>query len=322
MRATTGCGLAEPSSVATGPGHSMPLHDDEVSVDADLVGRLVASQFPQLAGLPVRRTRSTGTVNAIFRIGEQHYARMPLVARWAGDLERELAWLPHLAPQLPLPVPRPVGRGAATAEYPLAWAVFEWMGGEPYAAGLLDEALAAGDLARFVRALRSVARVGGEPAAGRGRLTDLDVDTRAALDAADRLGLVDGPAATAAWNRAIEVPPFRGDGAVWIHADLLPPNLLVHEGRLAAVIDFGSAGVGDPAADVIAAWTLFGPAGRSAFREALAVDDAMWERGRGYALTQAAMIVPYYVRSNPAFSAMACRTIAEVVADAAPDAAR
>jgi aminoglycoside phosphotransferase (APT) family kinase protein len=164
-----------------------------------------------------------------------------------------------------------------------------------------------------VRELRA-GSVDGAPATGRRPLAELDEGTRAAIvEAGD---LLDTAAVLAAWDRALAAPVFTGD-PVWIHTDLLRPNLLVHDGRLAAVIDFGAVGVGDPAADVIAAWTVFGAAGRARYREALDVDDATWERSRGYALTQAALIVPYYRETNPAFTASAQRTIGEVLADLA-----
>ena len=135
--------------------------------------------------------------------------------------------------------------------------------------------------------------------------------TRAAIAAA--AGAIDAAAVAAAWERALEAPVW--DGApTWIHADLLRPNLLVRDGRLHAVIDFGGAGAGDPATDVIAAWAVFGPAGRAAFRAALAVDDGAWERARGIALHQAVMIVPYYAETNPAFVTLAQRTIAQILA--------
>ncbi|OFE18985.1 hypothetical protein BA895_02190 [Humibacillus sp. DSM 29435] len=307
----------------------MTMHADEIPVDDVLVARLVADRFPELAGLPVRRVRSTGTVNAIFRVGEHHCARMPLTPSWASDLDRELAWLPTLAAHLPMRVPRPVGRGTASEAYPHAWALFDWIDGQPYAAPLVDESQAAVELAGFVTALRGIPVVGGEPHAGRAPLASLDDDTRAALREGGALGLVDEVAALAAWDGALQAPPFSGDAevtqggsndgpAVWIHADLLPPNVLVHAGRLAAVIDFGTVGVGDPAADVIPAWTMFGPAARATYRSSLDVDDGTWARARGYALTQAAMIVPYYVTTNPLFCEMARRTISAVIEHQGP----
>ena len=266
----------------------MKLHEGEVDIDARLVERLVAEQFPELRDLPIRELRSTGTVNAIYRLGERLYARLPRVAHWAQDLEKEWTWLPRLAPRLSLQVPVPVGSGRATEEYPFTWAVYEWIEGAPYGERV-DERHAAEALAEFVTELRAIGPLDGAPRGGRRPLAELDAVTRAVLDGE----------ALAAWERALEAPAWDGRAPVWIHTDLLRPNVLVDGGRVRAVIDFGGVGMGDPAADVIAAWAVFGPAGRDVFRRALDVDDSTWERARGYALHQAAMIVPYYATTNP-----------------------
>ncbi len=288
------------------------MHAGEAAIDADLVARLVAEQFPALARLPVAEVRSTGTVNAVYRIGGDLYARLPRMAAWAADLEREQRWLPWLAPQLPLDIPRPVAAGQATAAYPFGWAIYRWIEGEPYAdAPPGDEPRAARDLARFVRALRRLDPAGAPPA-GRRPLRELDEGTRAAIEQAR--SAIDADAAHRAWDDALRTDPWRGD-AVWIHTDLLRPNLLTRSGRLTAVLDFGGAGVGDPAADVIAAWAVFGPAGRSVYREELDMDEQMWRRARGYALHQAAMIIPYYAETNPGFVALARRTVEQVLLD-------
>lgn len=275
--------------------------------------RLLAAQLPELAHLPVRAFRGTGTVNTIFRIGEGLCARLPRVEKWARDLQKELAWLPRLARHLPLAIPEPVAEGRAAEGYPFAWAVYRWIEGIPYDDALaLDERRAADELARFVLALRKVGTEGA-PRGGRRPLHELDGVTRWAIAAAR--DSVDADAALAAWERALEAPAWRG-APVWIHTDLLRPNLLVADGRLRAVLDFGGAGVGDPAADVIAAWSVFGPAGRETFRRALDVDGDTWRRARGYAFHQAALIVPYYAETNPEFAVLAKRTIAQVLADA------
>jgi aminoglycoside phosphotransferase (APT) family kinase protein len=293
----------------------MKMHEGEVEIDVDLVGRLMAEQFPHLADLPIREVRSTGTVNAIYRLGDHLYARLPRVRGWARDLDNELRWLPRLGPQLPLRIPEPVGRGRPGSSYPFSWAIYGWIDGQPYADELVDdERQAAKELARFVVDLRRI-DPSGAPRGGRKPLRELDVVTRAAIDSAR--GVIEGDAATAAWERALRAPAWAGT-PVWVHCDLLRPNVLVRDGRVLSVIDFGSAGVGDPAADVIAAWSVFGRAGRGVFRAALEVDDGTWERARGFALHQAALIVPYYGETNPGFVASARRTIGEVLAD--PDA--
>jgi aminoglycoside phosphotransferase (APT) family kinase protein len=290
----------------------MKMHDGEVDIDPRLVGRLVAAQFPQLADLPIRAGPSMGTVNAIYRLGDHLYARLPRVRAWARDLEKEWQWLPKLAPQLSLRLPEPVVKGHPTNSYPFSWAIYRWIDGQPYEDELVDdERQAAGDLAQFVVELRRVAAIGA-PRGGRRPLRELDAVTRAAISSAR--GVIDSDAATAAWERALQAPAWSGT-PVWIHSDLLRPNLLVHDGRLCAVIDFGGAGVGDPAADVIAAWSVFSQSGRGVFRTALEVDDGTWDRARGFALHQAALIIPYYRETNRGFVAPAKRTIEEILAD-------
>lgn len=291
----------------------MKMHDGEVHIDAELVGRLVAAQFPELTDLPVSAFTSTGTVNAIYRIGDHLYARLPRVQKWAQGLDRECHWLPKLAPHLSLRVPEPAGMGHPTSSYPFSWAIYGWIDGQPYTDELVDdEDQAAKDLAQFVLELRRMDPVVGAPRAGRKPLRELDAVTREAIESAD--AVIDSDAATDAWERALQAPAWEGTPA-WIHTDLLRPNLLVHGGRLTAVIDFGGVGVGDPAADVIAAWSVFSHTGRGSFRGALDVDDDTWNRARGFALHQAAMIIPYYPETNPRFVAMAKRTVREIIAD-------
>lgn len=289
------------------------MHAGEVDIDAELVARLVGAQYPQLTDLPIRAAPSTGTVNAIYRIGEHLYARLPRVQKWAQDLDKECHWLPQLAPHLSLRIPEPVGKGRPADSYPFSWAIYEWIDGQPYAADVVDdEPQAATDLAQFVVELRRINPVAGAPRAGRRPLLELDAVTRAAIESGR--GVIDSDVAADAWDRALQAPAWNGT-PVWIHSDLLRPNLLVHDGRVCAVIDFGGVGVGDPAADVIAAWAVFGPAGRGIFRDAVDVDDDTWNRARGFALHQAAMIIPYYRETNPGFVALATRTVEEILAD-------
>jgi len=289
------------------------LHEEEVDIDADLVGRLIATQFPESAHLPLAEVQSTGTVNAIYRLGDELCVRLPRVEKWALSLGRELHWLPRLAPYVSLRVPEPVAPGLPASGYPFHWAIYRWIDGEPYRDDLVvDERKAAEDLARFVLELRRAETVDA-PRGGRRPLRELGDLTRAAL-AASR-NAIDSDAALAAWETALEAPAWEGT-FVWVHTDLLRPNVLVRSGSLAAVIDFGGVGIGDPAADVIAAWSVFGPVGRAAFRRALDVDDGTWRRARGYALHQAAMIIPYYAETNPEFVALAERTIDQILLDA------
>jgi aminoglycoside phosphotransferase (APT) family kinase protein len=289
------------------------MHPGQVDVDAALLRRLLAAQFPRWAGLPLVPVASTGTVNALYRLGDELVVRLPLVERWAAGLVNELEWLPRLAPSLPLAVPEPVAAGEPAEGYPFRWAVFRWLEGETWALERVDDPCrAAEQLAAFAHALAAVDPTGEprpRPASHGGPLRDRDEGVRAALAAAE--GMVDTAAIARAWEAALEVPVWDRP-PVWVHSDLLAGNVLVRDGRLSAVIDWGGAGVGDPAANALAAWSLFTGGSRDVYRAALAVDDDTWERGRGWALTRI-MNVPYYAETNPLFVEDAMRTLTEAL---------
>ena len=259
----------------------------------------------------MRASRPAGTTHVLSGLGEDLYCDCH-AQRWAQDLDKEWHWLPKLAPHLSLRVPEPVAKGHPASGYPFSWAIYRWIDGQPYADELVDdEHQAARDLAQFVVELRRIDPVVGAPRGGRKPLRELDAVTRAAIESARTSSTAMRPPPP---GSALEAPAWQGT-PVWIHTDLLRPNLLVHGGRLCAVIDFGGVGVGDPAADVIAAWSVFSQTGRGVFRGALDVDDGTWNRARGFALHQAAMIIPYYTETNPGFVALAKRTIEEVLTD-------
>jgi aminoglycoside phosphotransferase (APT) family kinase protein len=294
----------------------MKLHDDEVTIDTDLVRRLIAEQFPHLSDLPLREFTSTGTVNVIYLLGDELCVRLPRVQRWASGLERECRWLPLLAPSLTLQVPDPLVKALPTCYYPFSWAIFRWIDGQTYAPDrVADERQVAADLAQFVAELRSndLPPIDDQtPYAGRPPLADQDADVRSWI--AQSGDLIDGPAVTAAWEDALTSPAWDGTHT-WIHSDLVPPNLLVKDGRLCAVIDFGATGLGDPATDLNPAWSVFSHAGRRTFRNLVGADDDTWRRGRGIAISQAVGLVPYYVVTNPALSALGRRMLREILAD-------
>ena len=288
------------------------MHADEILLDRMLVQRLLAEQFPHLTSLPLRLVHSTGTVNAIYRLGDELAVRLARVPAWADSLLREWRWLPRLKPHLSLAIPEPLALGSPTAFYPHPWAIYRWLEGDPYQPHLIaDEAELAVQLADFIRQLRSMAPVDA-PRAGRAPLAELDEDTCAAIHAAH--GLIDVHAAQEAWRNTLSAPRWDGE-PVWLHGDLIPSNLLLQHGRLHAVIDFGSVGIGDPAMDLIPAWSVLGPRGRAVFRRALAPEQGAWQRARAYALHQALRIIPYYAVSNPAFTAEAQRTVQQVLSE-------
>jgi aminoglycoside phosphotransferase (APT) family kinase protein len=292
------------------------MHADEVTTSIDLVARLVAEQFPRWADLPIRPVRSAGTDHAIYRLGEEMSVRLPLRPSATSQVEKEQLWLPRLAPHLPCPISRPLGLGAPGQDYPWAWSVCAWLPGDNPAPD--DDATGwAADLARFVLALHAIDPTGG-PSPGRhnfGRgvpLAQRDDYTRDAI--AKCQGLIETDAATAAWAADLAAPAWT-KAPVWIHGDLCPGNLLVADGRLAAVIDFGGLAVGDPACDLIVAWNLLSGQAREAYRAALGMDDATWARGRGWALSVALVQLPYYQHTNPVLAANSRLTIAAVLAD-------
>ncbi|RLV04454.1 phosphotransferase [Streptomyces griseocarneus] len=293
------------------------MHPGQYPIDSDLVRRLVAGQFPQWAGLAVERIPSGGTVNAMYRLGDGMAVRLPLLEDGAEDVALEREWLPRLGPRLPAAVPEVLGEGVPAEGYPWAWSVYRWLPGEnPEAEALSEPLLLAEDLAGFVRAMRKVALPGAPKAYRGGPLASLDAETRAAIE--ELRGIpqegVDCDAVAAVWEEALRAPD--PDGApVWLHADLMPGNLLVDGGRLTAVIDFGCTGVGDPACDLFPAWNLLPSDAREVFREALGVDDAAWARGRGRTLSQALIALPYYRRTNPAMARNARHVIRAVLGE-------
>ncbi|HEX2184474.1 MAG TPA: aminoglycoside phosphotransferase family protein [Chloroflexota bacterium] len=294
------------------------MHADEVGTDVALVGRLLAAQFPQWADLPIAPVPSAGTDNALYRLGDDMVARLPRIQAATGQVDKEQRWLPRLAPLLPLAIPVPLAQGAPGEGYPWRWSVYRWLEGETATLERIAEPRqAARDLARFIVALQRIDPAGG-PLPGmhnsfRGvPLAVRDTQTRAAIASLD--GMLDTGAVTAAWEAALRTPAWHGP-PVWIHGDLQAGNLLAVKGRLSAVIDFGCLGVGDPACDLMVAWNLLPAETRGIFRAALAVDEATWARGRGWALLIGLLALPYYQHSNPVLAAIARRAIGEVLAD-------
>jgi aminoglycoside phosphotransferase (APT) family kinase protein len=265
-----------------------PVHRDDI--DATLAAELVAAQFPRWAELPVRPVELSGWDNRTFRLGDELLVRLPSAAAYAASVEKEHTWLPRLAPHLPVQIPESVAVGAPGAGYPWPWSVRRWIAGRPAEQSrIADPTAFAQDLAAFLVALMSVDPTGG-PVPGPhnfhrgGPAAFYDGQTREALVALD--GRIDTTAAAAVWDAALSAT-WTGD-PVWFHGDVAFGNLLVDDaGRLAAVIDFGTSGVGDPACDLVVAWTLLDGPARAAFRAALPADEAMWARARGWALWKA-----------------------------------
>ncbi len=251
-----------------------------------LARRLVAAQFPQWADLPVEPVADGGWDNWTFHLGTSKVVRLPSASEYALAVDKEHRWLPVLAAQLPLPVPVPLAKGAPSAEYPHPWSVYEWLEGETATAErVAGEVELACDLADFLGALRSIETAGGpQPGVHNwfrgGTLRTYDAVTRSALE--DLAGHIDVELAREIWTTSLGAP---WDGVDrWFHGDVAEGNLLLVDGRLSGVIDFGTCGVGDPACDLAVAWTVLTSEGRPSFRDRLSVDEDSWARGRGWAL--------------------------------------
>lgn len=274
------------------------MHADEVVVDEDLVRALLGAQIPRLADLPLHVVEPWGTDNAVWRLGDDLVVRLPRIGWASGQVDLEHTWLPRLAPHLSVEVPEPVAIGEPALGYPYRWAVHRWIHGEPASpAAIGDPVRFALDLASVVRELGAVDTDGAPPARNRARpLADYDAATRRSIEAAAHL--VDAAAALAVWEEALGAPPHDG-GPTWVQGDL-EGNCLVRGGRLAGIVDWGSACAGDPAVDVQVVWSpLFDHVSRVAFLDALDVDEATLARSRGAAVNQACAAIPYYLDTYP-----------------------
>lgn len=296
--------------------------EGQVNIALDLAVHLLRTQFPHWAHLRVEPVASAGTDNALFSLGEDMVIRIPR-ATWATEqVDKEQKWLPRLAPDLPLPIPVPLAQGRPDESYPWAWSVYRWLDGEDVQAGALgDLNQAARDLAGFINALQRIDPADG-PRWGKHNnyrgvpLAVLDPTVRRSIAALEHLidTPIDTGAASRAWAAALEAPSWE-EAPVWVHGDIHCGNLLTSDGRISGVIDWGLAGVGDPACDLIVAWNLLTGESRNIFRAEVRVDEATWTRGRGWALYTGLVALPYYLDKNPVIVQSARRVIKEVLTD-------
>ena len=287
------------------------------AIDAALVRQLIAEQFPRWADLPIVALEPGGWDNRTFRLGSEMTVRLPSAGRYRDQVEKEQRWLPRLAPLLPFAIPTPVAKGEPGRGYPFPWSVYRWLEGEPARPNnIADMPAFATQLAGFLQALQRVDATGG-PSPGShnfwrgGSLAHYDRETR---DALERLGgEIDVRGARSLWADALSSAWRRAP--VWLHGDVAVGNLLVRDGRLAAVIDFGSSGVGDPACDLAIAWTLFDGKSRAAFRQALPLDAETWMRGRGWTLWKALILVAGMAGTNDSREIDHSRHVIDVLID-------
>jgi aminoglycoside phosphotransferase (APT) family kinase protein len=286
-------------------------------INETLVQHLISTQFPQWKDLPIRPVAHSGWDNRTFHLGEHMLVRMPSAEDYALQVEKEQRWLPKLAPLLPLPIPVPLGLGEPANGYPWKWSIYAWLPGETASPSrITDLSDFATDLAHFLIALQHIDSTNG-PQPGphsfyRGApLITYDNETRQAIIALK--GKIDTNAATEIWEKAIATKWTHSPA--WVHGDISIGNLLVQNGRLSAVIDFGQLTVGDPACDLAIAWTFFNGKSRDAFRLTLPLDNATWARGRGWALWKALIVGAELTGTNPLEIENSRRVIDEILTD-------
>jgi len=286
---------------------------DKVSTSASLVARLLSTQFPQWSDLPIKAVASDGTQHALYRLGEDMMVRLPQVEDADGQAQKEFQWLPQLAPRLPLAIPIPLVMGKPAEDYPWHWSIYRWFEGDTATTGrIADPRQAAADLGKFIAALQRVDPADGPPSGRGSSLTERDPHTRAAI--ASLAGRIDADAATAAWESSLMVPAWES-ALVWTHGDLFPSNILVKDGQLSAIIDFGDAGLSDPACDMLGAWSFLSVDVHDFFRAELSISDATWARGRGWALSIALLALKYFRGADMPIVHFATKIVHEVLAD-------
>ena len=295
----------------------MPMDDDSPPIDVALVRHLVRTQFARWAQLAIRPVENGGWCNRVFHLGEQMIVRLPRHRAYAEQTAKEYQWLPRLAPLLPLPIPEPLAIGEPAAGLPWQWSIYRWIEGDPaLPERITNMAAFAADLGGFLGAMQRLDTMQGPPPGPHnfhrgGLLAIYDAQTRQAIAAL--AGKIDTDAVVDVWETALSATSTAAP--VWVHGDVGVGNLLVRDGRLCAVIDFGNLAVGDPACDLAPAWTLFEGPSREAFRATLALDGATWARGRGWVLWKALIVAAGLTSSNAIADSRPWRVLEAVLAD-------
>jgi len=299
---------------------SVQIMNEKHLFDANFANRLVSKQFPNFANFLIQPLASGGTDNAVFRLGNELAIRIPVASYAGGQLQKEIDLLPRFS-HLPLPVPEIVGVGELSALLNDKWYIYRWIEGEDVTKQpLVDLHLQATSLAVFILELRNVSPLpkyaSGEHNHSRGvALAELDQPTRTAISTVS--DEFESNVLQVLWNDALSAQPHSAPAA-WLHGDLHAGNMLADaNGNLAAIIDFGLAGVGDPAIDLMPAWWVFDRESRDVFKRALNAGQAEWARGRGWALSVALNAYSYYRGSDKTqLTKMSREAIVRLLSDA------
>jgi aminoglycoside phosphotransferase (APT) family kinase protein len=287
------------------------MHKNELEITEGFVKDLLKQQCPDYGDLNLVRIPSSGTVHALFRLGEQHVIRLPRIEASSG-IEKEWAWLKQLAPHLNTPISVPIFHGQPSENYPWPWLISHFhQGANPDFEHDNEHHQLAIDLSEFLNQFHTMPVIEHAPLSRRGvPLRNLNAQTRKEIA---KIGdEFDANALTQLWENLCVLPDWQ-QLPVWVHGDFLPGNILVHNQKISAVIDFSDVGTGDPACDLVIAWALLKKSSRKNFKAHLHdIDENTWKRGKGWALSIAAIMLPYYKNANPEFAKLARRILTEI----------
>ncbi|MEH7382266.1 aminoglycoside phosphotransferase family protein [Bacillus sp. JJ1533] len=270
-----------------------------LKIDVDLVSKLITRQFPEWSNLEIKPVKKSGNDNRTFHLGNSMGVRLPSDEAYVPQVEKEQKWLPILAKHLSVPISEPLAKGEPSRDYPYPWSVNKWLDGETLTIENIDDInIFANDLGEFLVDLQSIDNIGG-PLAGEHnfyRGGDIVVYNDECRDAINNINIFNKHLMKEIRELAL-TSKWAGE-PVWVHGDIAPGNILIKNGMLCAVIDFGILGVGDPSCDAAMAWTFFDDSSRKIFRNALNFDEETWNRARGWALWKALITYNYNKQSN------------------------
>jgi aminoglycoside phosphotransferase (APT) family kinase protein len=264
-----------------------------MNIDTDLVRRLINSQFPKWQDCDIKPVSQQGWDNRTFHLGADMSIRLPSSKSYGPQAEKEQTWLPFLSQKLSLQIPVLLSRGNPSELFPYAWGVYKWLDGDSLEPELINDISSfAKDIAHFLTQLQKI-DTANAPLAGphcfyRGAALEIyDAETKRAIQNLSEI--LDLKFAKEIWDKAVGTKWQKP--SVWFHGDIAKGNILIKNGKLYAIIDFGCCGVGDPACDLSIAWTFLTKEPRRVFKSALDLDEATWQRGRAWALWKALITI-------------------------------
>lgn len=259
-----------------------------MNINVALVKKLISEQFPEWKDLEIKPVKNGGHDNRTFHLGEEMTVRLPSDKGYEPQVQKEAIWLPLLVKKVSFPITEPIAQGNPTANYPYAWSINKWIPGETVSKKNINDMVLAKELAKYLLELESIPATNG-PIAGAhnfyrgGDLKVYNLETREAIE--QLRDKVDTQKCSLIWAQALSSKWEKEP--VWVHGDIAPGNLLVSNGHLKGIIDFGILGTGDPSCDLAMAWTYFDKDSRELFIKHMNLDKKTWQRAKGWALWKA-----------------------------------